>query len=292
MDNEQETETGNVAYNMVICGNGIDCKFLKRGTCNYIHNTSWRHPLELNNLIIKSNSYAIKKRSLLNKRTLKPSPVLIERDLLEQQRRLNLQDHEKKIKLIKDKEKSLMELEVKLFEKQRKINLEDIEIKRQITYLNYEFSYYEIRKKELKYAINEYDIVKKETAKFLKDTIEFKETIFYNASIQNYKKRIGEITNKFLCNVCMTPIKELIESSSEVIENNIDEFVILECGHTVCKCCVDNLQQDICPYCRTNFDKTKTKTNYLAKECLEINKQILSTNSIVLKELEINTRDI
>ena len=31
----------------------------------------------------------------------------------------------------------------------------------------------------------------------------------------------------------------------------VDEMVLLECMHALCKCCYNQLQQQICPFCRT-----------------------------------------
>jgi hypothetical protein len=278
---------------MTLCRNGIDCNHLKREQCTYYHKQCDTYSVELNNLIERSNNYAIDRRKSLKLKSIQrthfeiqptSSISLKEKENLIQNKELQLKKKETELNyniyLLQQQQKECYD-EKKRFEEEKYQFIEESR------YLKDKYTKSLKKLDQIKeegcYEIKNYQ-------KMIKDSNEFKYIFSKDADIQKYKSKINEIIEQYLCEICMTPLKEIIENE-DAIEREIQTFYILECGHSLCKCCESrlNLNNDeiSCPFCRKTSSKTSIKKNYLAETVLNISKNVLSTNSIVLKQLKI-----
>lgn len=89
------------------------------------------------------------------------------------------------------------------------------------------------------------------------------------------------------CGICMEKIDK-------------DDIEHLVCGHYLCKCCLDRLTKDICPYCRTCFSKKKCEDkdtvqylnetdNILPNSSLQ---SIINNNNITYDIIHYNRRQV
>lgn len=276
--------SSNQFVQMQYCRNSNDeCHHLKRGNCRFIHSILNDNSNELNSLIEKSNHYA-KQRMLSIKQTensLNKSRIIQEELLFKEREELLIKEREElrrdRMSLISIEnklkgEKEEFNINIENFKKEKYLFEDDIRKKQNILNKQIEENYYE--------SYNYQQMIKEHTTFNLKDI-----------DIQNYKYRINEITEEYLCEICMTPFQEFIDNQDTVI-NEMNTFKILKCGHSLCNNCCRHLplqESHIkCPKCREYTNVVDIKTNYLAESVLKISKNVLATNAIVIKKLKEN----
>ena len=281
--------SSNQVIHMKLCRNGNECSYLKKGFCKFIHHISNDNSNELNSLIEKSNYYATQRMLSIRQpeNNVNQSRVLQEEKLKRDRIELDW-----KVELINDREEELKRDRMGLIWRENKLESEKKEFQTAIENFKKEKLFFEndLRKKqnrlnrqieETYYDSYNYQQMIKEHSTFNSKDIDF----------QNYESRINKITEPYLCEICMTPVQDLIDNEETVV-NEINKFKILKCGHSLCNNCCGHLPLEEshikCPKCREYTNILDIKTNYLAESVLNISKNIIATNAIVIKKLKEN----
>ena len=246
-------------FNIKPCQNGFNCKYLEKGLCNFKHcyvcDDSVKNKL-YNDKVHRSNMYAIKNSIKHNHKHLEK--------LIHSYK--NVQENLNRSKELNVKEKLLNEKKIQLDFKE--LQIERTKRKNNEIYLE-RVSILSRKFLEQKRVFDEQNNILIHKTNTLDKLIQE-----YNCKLSNIdckrfidfgEEKKEEILDSNVCDICLTSIKEV---------NGIDSlFNILDCGHSFCYKCTEELTKNKslikCPTCRNEYTVNSIKRNITLEKLIE-----------------------